>query len=244
MWQKIIGSINANKIGFALRVLLVVGLGWLYFRHVLAMVLLLPVAVLLQLVSGKRRGVKSERLVLSQFRDLLIAVASSLSAGATLEGGFKMAPTELMVIWSEKAIIICQLRVLLQRLRMNISIETAIADMSLDLNLEECARFSEVVAICKHSGGNMVTAVRACANALTEKLDALFEIDSILAQRRLERNILVCVPHCMLALLAILSPDYVELLYATPYGRVAALISLLFSGVAWIVSERIIDVKV
>jgi len=39
---------------------------------------------------------------------------------------------------------------------MNISIEKAISEMGVELKLEDCERFSEVVAICKHSGGNLV----------------------------------------------------------------------------------------
>lgn len=242
--RKIVENINSNRFGFWLRAALVAGLGWIYFRDVFVVLIMLPLAIPLQFVGAKRQVLKKERILLSQFRDLLIAVSSSISAGTTLEGGFKVAPRELAVIWNEDCLIIRHIGVLVQKLSINISIQKAISDMAVDLKMDECERFAEVVTICKFSGGNMVNAVRSCASSLTEKLDALYEIDSILEQRRLERNILVCVPHCMLIMLMLMSPDYINLLYTTAYGRAAAVASLLFSGIAWVVSEKIIDVKV
>ncbi len=244
MFKKVRESIELNKVGFLIRILLMALLGWIYYRDFAGVVLLLPFALLLQAFGSDKRQAKVARTTLSQFRDFLISVSASVSAGATLEAGIRSAPSELCVIWPEQSPVIQNLRHVMQRMSLNISIEKAISEMGVELKLEDCERFSEVVAICKHSGGNLVNAVRSCANALTEKLDALNEIDSILAQRRLERNILVCVPHAMLALLALMSPDYIELLYTTPSGRVAATVSLLFSGVAWAVSEKIVAVKV
>jgi len=244
MWSRLKENIIHNQFGFCLRCALVAGLGWLYFKDAVAVILMLPFAIPLQLVSSKRQGNKLERVVLAQFRDLLIAISSSLSSGATLEGAFKVAPSELSIIWPEDSLILKKVGVLLQKLNNNISIEKAVSEMAVDLQVDECERFAEVITICKHSGGNIVNAVRSCANTLTEKLDALYEIDTILAQRRLERNILVCVPHAMLLMLSLLSPDYIALLYSTPYGRGAAVVSLVFSGIAWVVSEKIIDVKV
>ena len=244
MIKRIKANIDANRVGFFLRDALMAGIGWLYFRDIIGVVILLPFAVVLQMVNAKRLILKKDRTILSQFRDLLISVSSSLSAGATLEGGFRLAPSEMTLIWQDKSDLTDQIRIMLQKIAMSIPIEKAISEMADNLKLEECERFSEVVTICKHSGGNMVNAVRACANALTEKLDAMFEIDIILAQRRMERNILVCVPHSILLMLMLMSPDYISLLYTTPYGRVAAVLSLAFSGIAWVVSEKIVDVKV
>ncbi|MEI6132178.1 MAG: hypothetical protein WCQ41_05070 [Bacillota bacterium] len=244
MLKNSFSSIKSDRLGFVIRISLVSGLGWIYFREIIAILVLLPLAVILQTVSQKQRKGRSQRQIMSQLRDMLISVSASISAGATLENSMKMVPCELAIIWPENSEIIRQIRVLVHRLGMSIPIEKAILEMAQDINIEDCERFAEVVAICKQSGGNLVNAVRSCADALTEKLDALFEIDSILAQRRLERNILVCIPHCMLAVLALMSPDYIEMLYSTSYGRIAAGISLFFSGIAWIVSEKIIDVKV
>src|SRR5690606_37534284 len=100
-----------------------------------------------------------------------------------------------------------------------------------------------VFATCKRTGGDLIDVLRKTSNMSGEKLEMEQEISVLVAQKRFEAKALSMIPFGIIAFLAWSSPDYMAPLY-TGMGRVVMTVALLLWGVCFVLTRRIMDIRI
>lgn len=219
-------------------------IGMLFYKHWLGIVMIGSIGLYYPKLR-RRSLLERKRSQLSmQFKQALYSLSSSLSAGRSIENGFKEAIQDLTLLYPGlDADMIRELRIIKFRMENGEPMERAIMDFSKRARQEDIANFADVIVTCKRMGGDLIEVVRRTSSVIGEKMDIMQEIEVLVAQKKLEMKAMMAAPFLFLSFLNFSAPDFLLPLYEG-VGRVIATASLLllFVGV-WLIS-RMMNIRV
>ncbi len=222
----------------------VFSIGYLFYRSIIFAGALSPLGILYLKVKKKQLILKRRNELNLQFKDLLSSLASSLSSGSTIENAFTCALDDLLVLYpSEETSIIRETNVIIHKLSLNTTIEDAISDLAKRAKLEDIANFSDVISICKRTGGNLIEAIKNASGIISDKIEMKQEIETMLSSRKFEQKVLNVMPLGMVLVLSITAGDYISPIFTTIQGRVAMTVCLLLLSCAFFLSNKIMNIR-
>ncbi|KUO77370.1 MAG: pilus assembly protein TadB [Clostridia bacterium BRH_c25] len=219
--------------------------GYIFYRSIILALLLVPLALFYPRFRRKEIIRKRKNELNLQFREALYSIASSLSAGKSIETALKDAQKELAIQYPDaETYILLELEQISRRIGMNETIEEALSDFAARSHLEDIMNFTDVFAICKRTGGNMVHVVKNTAEIISEKIDVKQEIDVLLTEKRLEHKVLNLMPVLIILLLSTSAEEFMAPVFSEPLGRAAMTFSLMLFATAYFISKKIMDIEV
>lgn len=180
-----------------------------------------------------------------QFRDMLYALSSSVSVGQPVERAFLSVKKDLELQYPDpEELINREVSLAVAKLEMNTPVEAVLADLAARSHLEDIKNFADAFIICKRSGGNLAEVIRNTSNIIGDKLDISQEIETALAEKKLESKILTAMPILIVLLLSATAGDYIRPVFETITGRLAMTLSVLLLLAANFITRRIFDINV
>ncbi|MHA0857203.1 type II secretion system F family protein [Paenibacillus sp. CMAA1364] len=177
------------------------------------------------------------------FKQALYSLSSSLSAGRSVENGFREAIQDLRMLDPEaENDLIRELSIICARMEYGEPIEDALQDFSRRASMEDITNFADVFTTCKRTGGDLVEVVRRTSNIIGEKLDIQQEISVMIAQKRFESKVILVTPLFMIGFMNISSPDYMLPMYSG-FGFIISTFSLVILAACAIWITKIMDIK-
>jgi len=237
-------TIKMKIIYTVIAALVIFAVVYLFYRSILLSAMLCPIGTL-YLKHKKTQIINKRRNELNlQFKDLLISLASSLSAGRALENAFESALGDLLVLYpSDEAFIIKETKVIIHKLSLNITIEEAISDFAKRSKIDNIKNFSDVISICKRTGGNLIEAIKNSSGIISDKIEMKQEIETLLSARKFEQKILNIMPFGMIFILSISAQEYIQPIFNTTLGRGAMTACLLLLIASFLISNKIMNIK-
>ncbi len=220
------------------------GIGYLFYHQWLAAVLL-SLGGLLVPRFWKSHMLQRRRTALNlHFKQALYSLSSSLSAGRSVENGFREAIQDLrMLDPGAENDLITELTIISARMEYGEPIEDALHDFSRRAGLEDITNFADVFTTCKRTGGDLVEVVRRTSSIIGEKLDIQQEIAVLVAQKKFESKALLAAPILMLVFMNLTSGDYMKPMFSG-MGMIISTFALL--GLAgcllWII--KIMNIRI
>lgn len=229
----------------ALAAMAIFAVGFIFYRSVIFSALLTPLALLYPRFKTREISKKRKTELNIQFRDMLYSLSSSLSAGKSVETAFKEVLRDLAVLYPDpETDIIRETEHIVKRIELNENIEALLADFARRSHIEDIENFADVFQTCKRTGGNIVEVIRNTSNVISDKIEIMQEIDTMLAERKLEQKVLTVLPVLIILLLQITSWDYIQPVYTTGTGRVVMSLALVLFTLAYYLSRRITDISI
>ncbi|PYG88515.1 tight adherence protein B [Ruminiclostridium sufflavum DSM 19573] len=237
-------GIRLKIIYFSIAAIFLFAVSYMFYRNVLFSAVMCPLGIL-YLKYKRKQIISARRYELNlQFKDLLASLSSSLSAGRALENAFENALEDLHVLYpSGEAYIIKETEVILHKLSYNITVEEALRELAERSDIDDIINFSDVITICKRTGGNLIDAIKNSAAIISDKIEMKQEIETILSSRKLEQKILNVMPIGMVFILSVTASDYIEPVFTTSQGRTAMTVCLLMLMAAFFLSSKIMNIK-
>lgn len=219
--------------------------GYIFYRSIVLSLLLMPLALIYPRFRTKDIIKKRKNELNLQFREALYSIASSLSAGKSIESAFKDAQKELSIQYPDSGTyIIIELAQINRRLEMNETIEEALTDFAARSHLEDILNFADVFTICKRTGGNLVQVVKNTAEIISEKIEVKQEISVLLTEKRLEHMILNLMPIFIVLMLSTSAEEFMAPVFNEVLGRAAMTFSLILFAAAYFISRKIMNIEV
>ncbi len=218
--------------------------GWLFYRSIwgiFSVIIVLPFV----LVSYRRRAVKKQQLMLrEQFKECIRVVTASLYSGYSVENAFREAEKELVHLLGERADMCQELRVINQQIRLNMPVESLLRDLAERSGVEEISGFGQVFGYAKRNGSDFVRILKDTTLRISEKAGLEQELQIMVASRQLEQKIMNVIPLGILFFVQLSSPGFLDIMYAGALGRTIMSICLVVYGVAYLISGRIVDIRI
>ncbi|MCI8669267.1 MAG: type II secretion system protein F [Lachnospiraceae bacterium] len=169
---------------------------------------------------------------------------AQMTAGYSIENSFKESYQEMGELYGEDSYICKELKIILGKLKNNISIEDSIAQLAIRSGNQDIRLFSEVLAIGKRSGGDLISIVRSAALNLAEKADAEREIRSIISEKQFEQMIMNIIPLVMISYVKLSSPEMMVVMYQTTVGRIIMSVCFVIYIAAFLLGKKIMEIEV
>lgn len=194
--------------------------GRLFYQSVIGMLLVSPMIYFY--CKNKKSGlIKKRKWQLNlEFRDGILSIAAALHAGYSVEHAIEEALKDLTLLYDKKAMIVCEFTYIVNRIRMNITVEKALYDFGQRTGIEDIISFAEVFSTAKRTGGDLISVIRTSSNAISDKIEVKREIITLIAAKKQETDIMKLIPLGIIGYLTIGSPEFLAPLYHNIIGVV------------------------
>lgn len=217
---------------------------YIFYRNMAAFILFLPVGMLYPLY--RRRALCAERReeLRIQFKQAILILASSLSAGYAVENAFSAGIRELEDLYGREAMITREFSYISNQLRMNRTVEQLLKEFADRSGIEEIQSFAEIFAVSKRSRGELVSVVNHVVRIISDKIQVKEDILTMTAEKKLEQRIMNLMPFLIVLYIDLSSPGFFAQMYESAAGIVIMTICLAVYLAAGVLSVRIMQIEV
>ena len=183
------------------------GLGWLILRSVLpglgiAVIAFLIPAILLN-QSIHRRQVNFEK----QLIDVLVLIKGAVQAGFSFLQALDIVVQEMRPPVSEE---FARVR---REVTLGLPLSQALANLNARMQNDDLYLVITAVNINSQVGGNMATMLEAVSETIRDRVRLFSEVRAVTSQQRFSGYLLTLLPFILVAVLFIISPDYISRLF-------------------------------
>lgn len=179
-----------------------------------------------------------------QLQNALESVASSLNVGYSMENAVKEAAKEMRLMYAPDTIIVKELARMCRQLEIHVTVEQTWRELAERTGLPDVISFVNVLTVAKRSGGDSIRIIRSAVRQIGEKVDVHREIETILAAKRLEFQIMSAVPFGIIGYMRFSFPEFMGQLYGGVAGVVFMTVCLGVYAAAWKLGDSIVRIEV
>lgn len=229
----------------ALAAVVIFAVGMIFYQSPLLAGLLALSSAAFPKIRTRQIIAKRKKALNTQFKDMLYALSSSMSAGRSIEMAFRDALRDLAVIYTdEETPIMKETAYIIRCIEMNMTVEDAISQFAARAHIEDIANFADVIRICKRSGGNLIEVIRTTSQMISDKIETKNEIETVITAKKFESRILTCTPIVMVAVLSSTSPEYMAPVFSTVLGKIVMTVAIVMFVISFFIGEKIMDIEV
>ncbi len=198
--------------------------------------------------NGKRRKElqrsKDREQFYREYRELLSAVSGALENGLSVENGFREAERTLDMLYGRECCIKSSVHALNHKVAVRMPVEQAFLEFAQEYPYEEVLEFAQIFQFGKRMGGDYLKNLRKTITKMEESIEVKQEIETNLAEKRLELRVMMAMPIGIIAYIRLTSPDFLQPIYhnVLGYGVMSACL-LVYAGCIYL-GKRIIEIQV
>lgn len=208
---------------------------------VFAVVGLLAVKYFLPLVTEALRQKRQAKLK-KQFSDFAAALTNALGSGMNMTDSLNAVYDDLRSQYSDDAMIVTEVKELVDGLNNNFEIETMLADFGVRSDVQDITNFATVFATCYRTGGNIKSVIRRTTEIISEKLMISSEIETAMTSNKMQMNIMSVLPIVIVGMMRLMSQDFADS-FGTIIGVVGLTITAALTIAAFKLGQKISDIK-
>lgn len=193
-------------------------ISFLFFRSFRAFLILIPGAVLFLIQLKASLVKKRKRELTRQFLDAIQLMLAALQAGYSPENALRESQKELQKIYSPDAAIVREFHWMDAQMRMSRNLEELLLDFGRRSDLPDILSFAEVFLTAKRTGGDLIAIIRNTVSCIRQKQETMQEIETCMAGKVMEQNIMSLIPVFILVYVKLSSPEFLDVMYETPVG--------------------------
>lgn len=186
---------------------------------------------------------KRQRMLKNQFRDMLEAISTSISAGNNVTDAFRSAYEDLKIQYEEDAFILKELEIILSGMNNNVDLVDLLQDFGARSGSEDIASFANVFKICYEKGGNIKETIRTTHDILSDKMEITEDIETIVTSNKTEQKIMVAMPIALIGVIKMMSPEF-SANYTTLSGVISTTVAVILFVAAYYIGKIVLDIKI
>ena len=183
-------------------------------------------------------------MLAQQFKEAMVILAASLSAGYAVENAMAVSLEELRLLYGEQGLIVREFSGMVQQIRTNRNVEQVLAEFAGRSGLEDVQNLAEVLGIGKRTGGDLGSIMRHTAEVIRDKMQVKEEIITLTTSRQFEQKIMNGIPFGIILYIDLTSPGFFQTMYHTWLGRICMTVCLgVYVGAVYL-AKRILDIPI
>ncbi|MCD8371402.1 MAG: type II secretion system F family protein [Clostridiales bacterium] len=219
-------------------------LSFTFYRSMRVFLMMLPLTILTPFYESRRLRDERRRQLSEQFKESMVVLASSLSAGYSVENALVVSGRELGMMYGEEGMITKEFASMVQQIRVNRPAEQVLEDFALRSGLDDVRNFAEVFAVAKRNGGDLSAIMRHTAEVIRDKMQVKEEIRAMTASRKFEQKIMNGIPFLLVFYMEGSSPGFFDQMYGTSLGRIVMTGCLAAYLASFVMAKKILDIEV
>lgn len=219
-------------------------LAYLFYNTWVAAIMLIPVSIFYLHQWREDYCHKKEQEFREQFQNGMQILSSSLKAGYSVENAVRATEKDLRPLYPEDSRIRREFNRMIHELDMNLTAEQVLKDMAERIRQEDVDNFVMVFATAKRTGGDSISILKNTVQMIGEKIEVEREIQTLLAAKKLEFNVMCIIPLGMVLYMRMAFPEFLNVLYGSIVGVILMSVCLVVYGFAWRLGTRMVQIEV
>lgn len=195
--------------------------GWMFYDTLLLALVGLPGYFLFFPVMRRFRENQCRRQLSLEFKDTMISVYSSLSAGATVEQSMSRALADMERSLKPDARMLQELTLVCRKMERNVPVTQCLEEMARRCQDKDIENFAQILILGKKQGGNLAAFVRDSVEKIQRRIEITYEIEGLIGAKRNEFLFMCGIPPGIILYMRICSPEFMSVLYGNLPGRLA-----------------------
>lgn len=205
---------------------------------------LFPIVFVLLWKQAKKLGAEQRRNQLKEeFLHGIGVLNSALQAGLSMENAWKEVEKETKFLYGTDSEFYQGIKEINQRVAHNVPIEKLFLEFAYKCKVEDVIQFAELMEFGKRSGSNWKKIIDVTVNQMTEQYEAAQQIEVMVAEKKMEQQVMNIMPLGILLFLQFSAWDYMSVLYHNGFGVICMTIFLIGYVAAIYLSQRILEVQ-
>lgn len=173
-----------------------------------------------------------------QLEDALLAMSSSLKAGFSINQALDAVAQE------NRSPISFEFTLLMQELRLGVSLEDALFKMNKRLGSPDFELVSVAIITARQTGGELTAILERLAGVIRERVKIQQKIRSLTAQGRLQAYIIGAVPFLLMLAMFYISPDMMDSFFSSITGILLLAVVIALDAVGFFVIRKITTIDI
>ncbi|MSC83809.1 type II secretion system protein F [Eubacterium sp. am_0171] len=225
-------------------ILLLCMTAYLFYDTWIAALALVPSLYVYLLYWKARQCRKKEQEFREQFRVSIQTMASALNVGYSVENAVRETARDLKPLFRKDSRIRKEFERMIHQLDMNQPVEQVMNDLAARVSQEDVENFVTVFAAAKRTGGDSIAILKSAVRDISDKIEAEKEIQTLLASKKLEFQVMCIIPFGILFYMRLAFPDFMKVLYGNLAGAALMTGCLLIYAAAYRMGEKLVDIEV
>lgn len=187
---------------------------------------------------------KKEMEFRGQFRDSIQAMSAALKAGYSAENAIRETRRDILPMYGKDTRIIKEYDRMVRQLGMNVTVGQVLREFANRVKQEDVENFVNVFSAAKKSGGDNIAVIRNAVKVISEKIETEKEIQTMLASKKLEFEIMCVIPFGIIFYMKITFGEFLEVLYGNAAGAVVMSVCLILYIAAYCLGRKLIQIEI
>lgn len=208
-------------------------------------IVIFPIFICLLYRKAKKDGAeRQKRMLQEQFVNGIRVLNSSLQAGLAMENAWREVQKETKLMYGEDAVFYQELQEINHSVALNIPIEKLFLEFAYRAQIEDIIQFAEILDYGKRSGGNWKKIIDSTVYRINERYDAQKQIEVMVAEKKMEQQIMNIIPLGILGFLQMSAWDYMSVMFHNLFGVLCMTVFFIGYLAAILLSQKVLKVKV
>lgn len=181
---------------------------------------------------------KRKKRLQKQLPEALDLISRALKAGHAFVGGIKLVAEEFDDPLGP------EFGEMLEEINYGVSTQVALKNLAKRVDCNEIKYFVVGVILQRETGGNLAELMDTLAFLIRERFKFDGKVQTLCAEGKLSAVVLVCLPFSIIAYLKFTQPDYMNLLFIDPIGRVMAVVAGIMMIIGIFVMKKMVEIEV
>ncbi len=235
--MKSVDKLIAFVIGFAAAVIVL----HIFFGNIFLDVIAgIATGIAAQPIYRKMMIEKNQKQLITQFRDMLDSLNSSISAGKVVGEAFIDAERDMELQYGKDSFIYKEIRTINYGVMNSINIEDLLLDFGTRSSIDDIVSFANVFAVANRRGGEMKSIIGETKSILCDKIDIDQEIHTMVNASKNELNVMMLMPLLVVPMMSSFTQDSDNQMINISV-KIAGIIIFV---VAYILGRKIVKIKV
>lgn len=187
---------------------------------------------------------KKEEEFRVQFKDSIQIMAGALKAGYSAENAIRETCHDLKPMYKSESRIIKEYEIMIRKLKIHIPVGQVLSEFAENVEQEDVDNFVTVFTTAQKSGGDSIVIIKDAVKVISEKMETEKEIQTMIASKKLEFEIMSMIPFGMIGYMKLTFGDFLKVLYGNPAGIIVMSICLALYFTAYIWGKKMIKIEV
>ena len=187
---------------------------------------------------------KKEQQFRMRFRDSIQEMSAVLKAGYSVENAIREVSRELIPLYDKDTRIRKEYNLMTHQIDMKIPAAEVLEKFAERTGQEDVEDFVNVFAAAKKSGGDSITIIRNSVRIISGKIDTEKEIQTMIASKKLEFDIMCAVPFVIILYMKLTFGEFLSVLYGNAAGMIIMTVCLCVYLAAYRIGRKIIRIEV
>ena len=151
---------------------------------------------------------------------------------------------DLKPMYKSESRIIKEYEIMIRKLKIHIPVGQVLSEFAENVEQEDVDNFVTVFTTAQKSGGDSIVIIKDAVKVISEKMETEKEIQTMIASKKLEFEIMSMIPFGMIGYMKLTFGDFLKVLYGNPAGIIVMSICLALYFTAYIWGKKMIKIEV